>query len=101
MKQILIIHLNDDTNSEIVTFLDQEIQIQRKGCGGDPEIARSLIAEYDGKVDAISLDGLPATLELGSFSKPHEIGQELQELGGETAVVDGSGIRAGLERWGV
>jgi hypothetical protein len=101
MKQILIIHLNDDNDTEVVTFLGQEIQIQRKGCGGDPEIARVLIAEYDGKVDAIGLDGLPAILELGSFSTPHESGQELAGMGGKTAVVDGSGIRAGLERWAV
>ncbi len=101
MKQILIIHLNDDHNTEVVTFLDQDIQMQRKGCGGDPEVARALIAEYDGKVDAIGLDGLPANIELGSFSKPHEIGQELAQAAEKTAVVDGSGIRAGLERWGV
>jgi predicted amino acid dehydrogenase len=101
MKQILIIHLNDDNDTEVVTFLDQEIQIQRRGCGGDPEIARALIAEYDGKVDAIGLDGLPAKLELGSFSTSHEIGQELAKVGEKTAVIDGSGIRAGLERWAV
>ena len=101
MKQILIIHLNNENDSEVVTFLDQEIHIQRKGCGGDPEIARALIAEYDGNVDAIGLDGLPAKLELGSFSTPHEVGQELAQVAQKTAVVDGSGIRAGLERWAV
>lgn len=101
MKQILIIHLNQENDSEVVTFLDQDMQIQRKGCGGDPEIARALIAEYDGKVDAIGLDGLPAKLELGSFSTPHKMGQELAQVAEKTAVVDGSGIRAGLERWAV
>jgi predicted amino acid dehydrogenase len=101
MKQILIIHLNNENDTEVVTFLGQEIHIQSKGCGGDPEIARAFIAEYDGKVDAIALDGLPATLELGSFSTPHEMGQELAGMGEKTAVVDGSGIRAGLERWAV
>ncbi len=101
MKQILIIHLNHDNNSEVITFLDQEIQVQRKGCGGDPAVARALIAEYDGQVEAIGLDGLPAKIELGPFSKPHKIGQELAAAAQKTAVVDGSGIRAGLERWGV
>jgi len=101
MKQILIIHLNQENDTEVVIFLDQEIQIQSKGCGGDPEIARALIAEYDGKFDAIGLDGLPATLELGSFKTDHEIGQELAGIAQKTAVVDGSGIRAGLERWAV
>ncbi len=101
MKQVLVIHLNQDNNTEVVQFLGQEIQIQRKGCNGDPEQARALIAEYDGKVDAIGLDGLPAVLELGPFNQPHEIGQTLPAVAQTTPVVDGSGIRAGLERWGV
>ena len=101
MKQILIIHLNQDNHTEVVNFLGQEIQVQRKGCNGNPEQARALIAEYDGKVDAIGLDGLPAMLELGPFSKPHEVGQTLPSAAKDTPVVDGSGIRAGLERWGV
>ena len=101
MKQILIIHLGDEHETERVNFLNEEIQIQLAGCGGHPEIAKSLIAEFDGKVDAIGLDGLPATLELGSYRKPHKVGQQLKEIATETAVVDGQGIRAGLERWGI
>ena len=100
MKQILIIHLNDENNTNVINFLNEDIRIQRKGCGGDPEIAKALIAEYDGQVDAIGLDGLPAKLELGSFSKPHIIGQELAQVAEKTAVVDGSGIRAGLRTLG-
>ncbi|MCB8985235.1 MAG: serine carboxypeptidase [Ardenticatenaceae bacterium] len=101
MKRVLVIHLNQDNQTEVVHFLGQEIQIQCKGCGGDPEQARALIAEYDGRVDAIGLDGLPTLLELGPFSKPHELGQTLPAAAQTTPVVDGSGIRAGLERWGV
>ena len=101
MKQVLIIHLNDENKSEVVHFLNHTIQIHHRGCGGDPDVARALIADYAGKVEAIGLDGLPAKLELGPFSKPHKVGQALADLGGATAVVDGSGIRAGLERWGV
>lgn len=101
MKRVLIIHLNSDNSSEVVNFLGQDIQILWKGCGGDAEVAHALIAEYDGQVDAIGLDGLPARLELGPFSKPHEIGQTLTAVAQTTPVVDGSGIRAGLERWGV
>ena len=101
MKRVLIIHLNQENNTEVVNFLGQDIQIMRKGCGGDAEIARALIAEHDGQVDAIGLDGLPAKLELGPFSQPHEIGQTLTAVAQTTPVVDGGGIRAGLERWGV
>jgi predicted amino acid dehydrogenase len=103
MKKILVIHLNQDNNTEVINFLGQEIHVSRKGCGGDAAKAAALIAEYDGQVDAIGLDGLPSKLELGPFSRPHEIGQTLAgtAVAQTTPVVDGSGIRAGLERWAV
>jgi predicted amino acid dehydrogenase len=101
MKQILIIHLNDDSNSETVTFLGQEIEILRIGCGGDSGFARQLISDYDGRVEAIGLEGLPAALDLGTQRRAHVEGQTLANVAQVTSLVDGSGIRAGLERWGI
>jgi predicted amino acid dehydrogenase len=101
MKQILVIHLDQDESRETVTFLGQEVEIHRLGCKGDAETARKLIAEYDGRVDAIGLEGLPAELELGPARRPHTDGSKLPAAARLTPVVDGSGIRAGLERWGV
>jgi hypothetical protein len=100
MKQIAVIHLGDANSEEVVSLLDQKVRVLQFGCGGDGDKARALIAEHDGKVDAIGLDGLPAMLELGPFSKPHEVGQTAF-CRQKTPVVDGSGIRAGLERWAV
>ncbi len=101
MKTILVIHLNDNQTSETVRFLDQELQIERIGCGGDPNRAQTIIADYDGRVDAIGLEGLPARLELGSAEIEHTVGVQLPTAAKTTHVVDGRGIRAGLERWGV
>ncbi|MCP5101029.1 MAG: serine carboxypeptidase [Chloroflexi bacterium] len=101
MKKVLIIHLNDDKKTETVTFLNQDVQIEYIGCGGDSEKAAAIIREYDGQVDAIGLDGYPEKLELGRAKRNHERGAKLKGVAGETAVVDGHGIRAGLERWGV
>jgi predicted amino acid dehydrogenase len=101
MKQIIVIHLNQETHTETVRFMGRAFRIRRLGCGGDPERARALIQEHDGHADAIALEGLPATLELGPAQKPHEIGANLASVASQTPVVDGSGIRAGLERWGV
>jgi predicted amino acid dehydrogenase len=101
MKQIVVIHLNQETHTETVRFMSQALRIRRLGCGGDPERAKALIQEHDGHVDAIALEGLPATLELGPAQKPHEIGTTLAFVASQTPVVDGSGIRDGLERWGV
>lgn len=101
MKQILVIHLNHVTTSETVTFLGRPIQIQHVGCDGDATRAQMLIAEYDGRTDAIALNGLPTTLQLGPAQRPHIAGSALTAVAQTTPVVDGSGIRAGLERWGV
>ncbi len=101
MWRVLVIHLNEDCCTEKVSFLGQEVEILREGCGGDPGIARQLIKTYDGQVAAIGLEGLPTTLELGSQRCAHVEGQTLPGEARETPVVDGRGIRAGLERWGV
>ncbi len=100
MKKILIIHLNLENTTETVHFFDHELEILRRGCGGDAEKARELIRSFDGEVDAIGLEGMPSLLELGSAQREHETGRTLPDAAAETPVVDGSGIRAGLERWG-
>ncbi len=101
MKQILVIHLNEETTSQTVSFLGNEIEILRVGCNGDAAAARQLIGAYDGRVAAIGLEGLPATLELGTQQRAHAEGQLLPGIAQQTPVVDGLGIRAGLERWGI
>jgi predicted amino acid dehydrogenase len=101
MKQVLVIHLNDFDDDKTISFLDQSVELILRGCHGDADKARQLIAEYDGKVDAIALDGLPADLQLGPVHRTHSAGASLLNVAKETPVVDGSGIRAGLERWAV
>ncbi len=101
MKNILVIHLNEADETAVVTFLGQQVEIVRRGCGGDAERAQALIIEYDGRVDAIGLEGLPFDLQLGNAHHAHEVGARLREVAKVTPIVDGGGIRAGLERWGV
>jgi predicted amino acid dehydrogenase len=101
MKSILVIHLGFGEESGLVEFQGQQIEVERLGCGGDVELARQWIAEHDGKVDAIGLEGLPAQLQLGGKGRAHEIGLDLASVAQVTPVVDGSGVREGLERWGV
>ncbi len=101
MKRVLVIHLNESEATATVSFLGQPIELILRGCQGDVEQARQLIADFDGKVDAIALDGLSAELQLGSAHRPHALGASLLDDAQQTPVVDGSGIRAGLERWAV
>ena len=99
MKQIAAIHLNDDETTETVSFLQQQVLLQRVGCSGDAAKAEALITHFDGKVDAIALEGMPAQLNLGAVSRAHADGARLQAAATRSPIVDGSGIRAGLERW--
>ena len=101
MKKIMIIHLGQGNGTEIVRFLNHELEVLRLGCGGDTPKARELIIENDGLVDAIGLEGMPALLELGAVQREHDDGRTLPASAQTTPVVDGRGIRAGLERWGI
>jgi predicted amino acid dehydrogenase len=101
MKNVMVVHLGSGEQTETITFLDQPITIRQVGCGGDADLARSIIVEADGKVDAIGLEGLPAILQLGPAKRPHEVGSTLASEAKTTPLVDGSGVQAGLERWGI
>ncbi len=101
MKQVLVIHLNHSDYDENVIFLGQDVQLLHRGSGGDSDQVRALLAKYDGEVDAIGLDGMNAQLQLGGAQRPHHLADEILASEMSTPVVDGSGVRAGLERWGV
>ncbi len=101
MKQVLVIQSNRREESETFTFLGQSVEILWRGCDGDPGRALRWIEEFDGRVEAIALEGMPAVLELGHARRSHVVGDELRRAARQTPVVDGAGIRAGLERWGV
>ncbi len=101
MKKVIVIHLSEGSQIETVDFLGQRVEIHQIGCGGDADRAREITAAYDGLVDAIALEGMPAHLRLGSAQVTHELGASLAAAARQTPVVDGSGIRDGLERWGV
>ena len=101
MKNVLVLDLNQGNEQMEITFRGEQVLIQRIGCSGNPEQVRSKIAEYDGKVDAIGLEGYPFRLKLGRHLTDHSIGAGLRGVAQTTPVVDGSGLRAGLERWGI
>ncbi|MCZ7670879.1 MAG: hypothetical protein M5U34_28875 [Chloroflexi bacterium] len=101
MKQILIIHLNDENDSEVVTFLDQEIQSSAKAAAALQNWPAPSLRNMMAKWTPLLWMVYPPLWNLAPLANPHEVGQELARGGGKTAVVDGSGIRAGLERWAI
>ena len=66
MKQVLVIHLNDVDREEAVEFLDTPFSSFSVAATAMSPVPQALIEEYDGKVDAIALDGIPIQLQLGT-----------------------------------
>ncbi|MFV9503220.1 MAG: serine carboxypeptidase [Oscillochloridaceae bacterium umkhey_bin13] len=101
MKTILLIHLGGGNETATVTVRQQPVTVHRVGCGGDLARARELITSYDGSVDAMALEDIPARLRLGGVSRSYVPGQRLLTAAHQTPIVDGSGARAVLERWAI
>ena len=101
MKRCLVIHLGGENENFTAVLGDRRVEVLRRGCDRDLDRARALVLEHDGKVDAIGFDGIPLDLELGGAHRRYRIGRELAASATETPVVDGGGVRAGLERWSV
>ncbi len=101
MKEILVVHLGEERLDIPISFMGEEFLLKRVGCGGNIERAEGLIAECDGAVDIIALEGMPTRLTLGPAQRLHDHGARLRAAAKQTPVVDGSEVRPALERWGV
>lgn len=101
MKKILVIDLSTRDEIATGTILGQQLEVHLVGSGGDPERAIELIMTYDGKVDAIGLDGMPSYLQLAGVRKFFQTSEPLFKIETRTPIVDGSGIRNALESWSV
>lgn len=100
-SRILVITAGGGADTQRTRFLDREVEIETVCCGDDTGELRALIAARAGDVDAIALDGWPLHLQLGNAAAPHACRDEWTAAASGVPLVDGSGIRAALERWGV
>lgn len=87
--------------TEQVTLLGRTLTIEHRGCGADLDMMAEEIGALDSRVDAIALEGVAGRLKLGTEAIIHEEAGQLFEIASSTPVVDGSGIRAAMERWAV
>jgi len=81
-----------------VEVLGEKIELSRIGTDGDFERARELIRELDGKVDAIGLGGIDLYLIAAGRRYVIRDAARLAAEAKKTPVVDGSGLKATLER---
>ncbi|MEW5986735.1 MAG: serine carboxypeptidase [Chloroflexota bacterium] len=99
---VATLHFRDvEPRTEEVSLLGQTIQVQHLGCNGDLDVMAGRIAELDGRVAAIALQGVSRHLRLGKEKVEHSEAAKVFGLAKTTPVVDGSGVRAAMERWAV
>lgn len=102
MKQIVNISLGSSQRnySFVTTVLGQHIEIQRIGTDGNIARAATLVQAYDGKVHALSLEGLPHGFRGNSrYATPSAAAVALTARVRHTPVVDGNVLSTVLERW--
>jgi hypothetical protein len=81
----------------VATFLDEQIELSRIGTDGDIRKAAAMIADLDGKVDAIGLGGIDLWLVAGRRRYMIRDAKYLARQAKTTPVVDGSGLKTTLE----
>lgn len=78
--------------------MGEEMEISRVGTNGDFKRFAEMVAELDGKVDAIGLGGIDLYLVAGDRRYVIRDAAKLARHATKTPVVDGSGIKNTLER---
>ncbi len=97
---VVSVSLGSTTRDKSVTasFGGREVLIERRGTDGDMAAAQRLIAELDGKVDAIGLGGIDLYLIAAGRRFVIQDALKLARMAKITPVVDGSGLKHTLER---
>ena len=83
---------------ERLTLLGQEVVVERRGVDGDLKRAAALIRELDGHVAAIGLGGIDLYLGVGKTRYVLRDAARLAAQATRTPVLDGGGLKAGLEK---
>lgn len=99
MKRVVSVSIGSSTRDHRFTMevLGERISLERIGTDGDLGKARSILADLDGKVDAIGLGGISFYLYAGGRRYVIRDALRLVSHVKRTPIADGSGIKNTLE----
>lgn len=102
VPKIAALHFQPITpHTETVELLGRSVEIEHRSCDRDLAKMAVHIAELDGRVAAIAIEGVARTLQLGGEKVTHHEAEKFSSVAQTTPVVDGSGVRGAMERWAV
>ena len=82
-------------------LLGKRYHIRRIGTGGDVRLARKLVREHDGQVDAIGLAGMSVVFHVADKIYRHKETLKVAHAARYTPVVGGRGLKRILDRWAI
>ena len=99
-REVVSVSLGSASRDVDHTFelLGTEVHIRRRGTNGDLAAAGRLIADFDGKVDAIGLGGIDRFIVVGDRRYYFKDARRLEANAKRTPVVCGAGLKDSLER---
>jgi predicted amino acid dehydrogenase len=102
-KEIVSVSLSPSSRDYTFTteLFGEEVHVRRYGADGDVQRARELVAQFDGKVDAIGLGGMNIYFRVGHRTYIHKQIQQVASVAQTTPVVDGVHLKNTLERWAI
>jgi len=100
MKHVVSISLGSSARNKKVEFElgGETIIVERIGCDGDEQRAKTLFAELDGKVDAFGVGGVELYVRVVNKNYPLRSGLNLVKAVKRTPCLDGRGLKYTLER---
>jgi len=101
MKHIISLSYSSygTSGDEIYDFEGEKIRISQYNIDFDFELAASIIKEYDGRVDAFSLNGIPPNINSKKINFIHPEIQKLIALAKVSPIFDGSLIKKTYLPW--
>ena len=103
MKKVVSVSLGpSDLDYQFETELwGERFGIRRVGTGGDTSLARRLVREHDGQVEAIALGGMAISFRVGERCWRHRETYRIARAAKSTPVVGGRALRRIIDRWAI
>jgi hypothetical protein len=103
MKEIVSITMgtaseNTDNSYEI---MGENIRVKQLGTDFNIRLIKNLIKNYRGKVDVMTISGLPNPIRIKNKEIVHPLLKELKELAHPTPLVDGTNLRNLVVPWSI
>lgn len=101
MKEIISLTLGPASDNIDDTFevAGTKIRVKQLGTDLNASLLKDLIRKYSGKVDAMTISGLPTPIKVGDKEVVHPLLQDLHKLSEPTPLLDGSNLRNIVVPW--